>query len=124
MNLELVYSQKTVRDFLLYGLIGYANSNIARDPEDRKLVMGYCFFFNGVVVLWKSKKKWTVSKSTIKIKYIALANVVREVVWIKKFFNELELEVIKTITLHSNNKMSIALTKNGENQYCTKHINV
>ena len=51
MNLELVYSQTIVKDSLLYSLIGYANNNFAEDPEDYKLVMGYCFFLNGAVVL-------------------------------------------------------------------------
>lgn len=35
---------------LSYGLIGYADSNIAGDPADRKLVLGYCFSLNKAVV--------------------------------------------------------------------------
>lgn len=29
---------------LPFGSIGYVDSNFAGDPEDRRLVMGYCFF--------------------------------------------------------------------------------
>lgn len=57
-------------------------------------------------------------------KYIALRHVVRRVVWIKRFINELELEVTETITLYDDNKMSITLTKNAESQHYTKQINV
>lgn len=35
---------------LLFGLVRYADSNYASDPEDRKLVMGYCFLIYRVVV--------------------------------------------------------------------------
>ena len=56
IKLRLIYGQTTVRDFLPYGLIGYADSNFAGDPEDCKSVIGYWFFFNGAVVLWSNKK--------------------------------------------------------------------
>lgn len=36
----------------------------------------------------------------------------------------MELETIKDITLHGNNKMSIALTMNAKSQRRTKHIDV
>lgn len=33
-----------------FGLIGYGDSSYVGDPEDRKSVMGYCYFLNGAVV--------------------------------------------------------------------------
>lgn len=36
----------------------------------------------------------------------------------------MELKATEDITLYSNNKISIVLTKNAKNQYQTKHINV
>lgn len=36
----------------------------------------------------------------------------------------MKLEVVEGITLHGDNKISIALTKNIESQHCMKHINV
>ncbi len=36
----------------------------------------------------------------------------------------MKLEVVESLTLHSNNEMSIALTKNTESQHRTKHIDV
>lgn len=46
---------------------------------------------------------------TTKAKYITMEHVAKKTVWIGRFFNKLELEVIKTITLHNNNKINIAL---------------
>lgn len=84
MNLGLVFGRQPngqpPRDPPPYGLIGYADSNFAGDPEDRKSVMGYCFFFNGAVVSWSSKKQRTVSTSTTEAEYIALGHAAREVV--------------------------------------------
>lgn len=65
-----------------YGLIGYGDSNFAGDPEDRKSVMGYCFFLNGAVVSWSSKKQRTVSTSTTEAEYIAIGHATRQAVWI------------------------------------------
>ena len=117
-------AERSPRDPSPYGLVGYADSNFAGDPEDRKSVMGYCFFLNGAVVSWSSKKQRTVPTSTTEAEYIALGHAAREAVWIRRFINEMKLEVIEDLTLYGDNEMSIALTKNAESQHRTKHIDV
>lgn len=86
--------------------------------------MGYCFFVNGAVVSWYSKKQKTVSISTTEAEYIALGHVVKKAVWIQQFINLMGLEVVKNIILHGDNEMNIALTKNAKSQHQTKYINV
>ena len=128
MNLGLIYRWQVVEklpaDLLPYGLINFIDNNFAGDPKDQKSIMRYCFFLNRAVVSWSSKKQQTVSTSTTKTEYIVLGQWAREVVWIKRFINELEIEVTKVITLSSDNEMSITLTMNAESQWCTKHIDV
>lgn len=128
MEMGLVFGQelsnRLPRDPPPYGLIGFADSNFAGDLGDRKSVMGYCFFLNEAVVSWCSKKQRTVSTLTTEAEYIALGHAVREVVWIRQFINEMRLEVVESITLHGDNEMSIALTRNAESQHQTKHIDV
>ncbi len=128
MEMGLVFGQelsnRLPRDPPPYGLIGFADSNFAGDPGDCKSVMGHCFFLNGVVVSWYNKKQRTVSISTNEAEYIALGHAAREVVWIWRFINKMRLEVLESITLHGDNEMSIALTKNAESQHWTKHIDV
>lgn len=77
MQLGIVYEVSDVNS-ILYRLIGYANSNYAGDPEDKKSIIGHCFFINGVVISWYSKKEWMVSTSTTKAEYIVLAHAIRE----------------------------------------------
>lgn len=40
----------------LYALVRYGDSSYIRDPEDRKLVMKYCYFINQIIASWYSKK--------------------------------------------------------------------
>ena len=124
--MELIYGRKrsSPKDLPPFSLKGYTDSNFAGDPEDHKLVMDYYFFLNGVIVSWSSKKQRTVSTSTTEAEYIALDHGAKEAVWIRRFISKIELEIIKNITLHGDNKMSIALTKNTESQRRPKHINV
>ena len=128
MELGIIYGRETKnrlpRDPPPYRLTGFADSNFAGDPEDCKSVMGYCFFLNGAVVSWCSKKLRTVSTSTTEAEYIALGHAAREAVWIRRFINEMELETVEGLTLHGDNEMSISLTKNAESQHRTKHIDV
>lgn len=56
------------QDLPLLRVRDYANSNFVRDLEDKKLVIGYCFFLNEAVVLWRSKKQRTVSTSITEAK--------------------------------------------------------
>lgn len=127
MHLELVYGQcldgSSPTSPAPYRLVGYGDSNFAGESEDRQSVMGYCFFLNGAVVSWSSKKQRTVSTSTTEAEYIAIGHAAREGVWIKRFINELSLE-ITGFCLKGDNEASLSLTKNPESQHRTKHIDV
>lgn len=114
------------KEFLSFSLIGYEDNSFARDLEDRKWVIGYCFFINGAVVLWCSKKQSTISTLTTEAKYIALGHVGRETILICRFINKMNLNVamIENVILNSNNKISITLTNNAKNQHQIKHIDI
>ena len=121
MQMSLVFGKKVnghlIRNLLFYRLSSYTNSNFAWNLKDLKSVIGYYYFLNGVVILWKSKKQRIVFIPIAKTKYITLRYVIREVVWIKQFFNKIELEFVKGVMLNINIEMSIILMKNKKNQY-------
>lgn len=127
MHPELVYGQRPDKSsptlLALYKLVGYRDSNFAGDPKDKKSVIRYYFFLNGVLILWSSKKQRTILTLTTKAEYIIIGHTAREVVWIKRFINKLLLK-ITGLYVKSNNKTSLSLTKNLESQHRTKHINV
>lgn len=126
MQMGLIYGQESSlpKNLPPFGLKGFANSNFTSNLKNRMLVMGYCFFVNSAVVLRSSKKQKNVFISITEAKYIALGHGAREVVWIWRFINKIELDTVEYIILHRDNEMSIALTKNVESKHCTKHIDV
>ena len=107
-----------------YDMTDYVNNKFVGNLADQKLVMRYYFFFNRVVVSWSSKKQRTVSISTTKAKYITLGHIVRDIIWIQRLVNEMDLDMIENLMLYDNNEMNINLTRNIESQHYIKHINV
>lgn len=120
INLRLIYKQystiKLLKNLQLYNLVGYTNSNFASDPKNWKLVMRYYFFFNEIVVLWSGKKLQTIFIFTNKLEYIVLNYKIKEIMWIRKFVNKLEIEVNKKMILYKAKKINIILIKNAESQ--------
>ena len=109
----------------LFCLIKYVNSNYAGNSKDRKSVIGTCFFLQGVIVFWYSKKQHTVLTSTTKVEYIALKYIEGKSVWIRQFLNKLKIEIsIRACLLHGDNETSIILTNNTESPARPKHIDV
>lgn len=115
IKMGLIFSWESIelpfRDLLSYKLIGYVDSNFVGDSEYWKSVMSYYFFQNKAVVLWSSKRQRTVSISITKAQCIALRYAVRKTIWIMRFINERELEVIKNLMLYGDNKINIALLR-------------
>ncbi|GJW38354.1 ribonuclease H-like domain-containing protein [Tanacetum coccineum] len=60
-------------------LKAFSNVDWAKCVVTRKSITGYCVFLNGSLVSWKSKKQNILSK------FLALASVTSEVIWILKF---------------------------------------
>ena len=90
----LKYLRRT-KDFLLvYGgsslkVEGYTDSSFQSDVDDNKSNSGYVYTLNGGVVCWNSSKQDTTADSTTEVEYIAIAEVAKEGVWMKKFITDL-----------------------------------
>ncbi len=89
----LRYLNGTISVGLVYqgdsDVLGYSDSDWARDIKDRKSTSGYMLFqiANGPVS-WKSKKQVTVSLSTAEAEYVTLLSAAQECVWIRRLNSE------------------------------------
>lgn len=93
----LRYLQRTKSFLLVYGknntleVVGFTDSNLARDLDERKSTGGYVFMFTGGDISWKSAKQTIVSTSTMEAEFIACFEGMKQAVWLKNFISELRI---------------------------------
>ncbi|XP_070031499.1 secreted RxLR effector protein 161-like [Nicotiana tomentosiformis] len=123
---------KGTTDYSLYysrnnlHLRGYTNADWAGDWNDRKSTSGYAFLLNGGSISSKSKKQTCTTLSTIEAEFVACAFAVQEVIWLKRFFEH--LDIIKNsegpMTLYCDSQAAIAYTNILKYHRKTKYINI
>ncbi|CAL5439703.1 unnamed protein product [Camellia sinensis] len=104
-------------------LEGYTDSDMAGDLDGRKSTSGLLFTFAGGAVSWQSKLQKCVALSTTEAEYIAAAEAGKEMLWLKRFLQELGLKQEK-FTVHCDSQSAIDLSKNSMYHSRTKHIDV
>nr|KYP48757.1 Retrovirus-related Pol polyprotein from transposon TNT 1-94 [Cajanus cajan] len=90
----LRYLHGTVDMKLCFGgdkptLVGYSDSDMVGDVDSRKSTSGYLIKFAGGAVAWQSRLQRCVALSTIEAEFIAITEACKELLWLKKFLQEL-----------------------------------
>ncbi|KAA0047976.1 Integrase, catalytic core [Cucumis melo var. makuwa] len=70
-------------------LVGYTDSDMAGDLDSRKSTSGYLMTFVGGAVSRQSRLQKCVALSTTEVEYIAVAKACKEMLWMKRFIQEL-----------------------------------
>ena len=60
----------------------FSNADWGGSKEDRRSILGYCVFFGGNLISWKSKKQSIVLRFSVESEYRALTQSVCEIMWI------------------------------------------
>ena len=60
----------------------FSDANWSGSKENRRSTSGYCVFFGGNLISWKSKKQSVVLQSSAESKYRAKAQSVCKIMWI------------------------------------------
>jgi len=107
-----------------HDLVGYSDADWAGDIDSRRSTTGYLFTIGGVPVSWKSKRQATVALSTAEAEYMALSAATQEVVWLRKFLKNFEIEQSEATVIFEDNQGCIALAKNPVAHERTKHIDI
>jgi len=71
-------------------LNAYTDSDWAGDVEDRRSCSGNVLTLAGGAISWKSRKQPTVSLSTMEAEYIALSEISKEIVYLKRLLNHMQ----------------------------------
>ncbi|KAF5930339.1 hypothetical protein HYC85_031212 [Camellia sinensis] len=94
----------------------YTDSDMAGDLDGRKSASGFLFTFAGGAVSWQSKLQKCVALSTTEAEYIAAAETGKEMLWLKRFLQELGLKQEK-FTVHCDNNFSGCLILTGNSYF-------
>ena len=76
-------------------LVGYTDSDMGGDIDSRRSTSGYVIKFARGVVAWQSRLQKCVVLSTTKAEFIAITEACKELLWVKKFLQELSFVQIK-----------------------------
>ncbi|RDX83005.1 hypothetical protein CR513_36131, partial [Mucuna pruriens] len=104
-------------------LVGYSDLDMAGDIDSRKSTSGYLIKFVWGVMAWQSKLQKCVALSTTKVEFIAIIEACKELLWVKKFLQELGFVQDKYL-LFCDSQSAIHLGKNSTFHSRSKHIDI
>jgi hypothetical protein len=96
---------------------------MAGDIDSRKSTSGYLIKFAGGAVAWQSRLQKCVALSTTEAEFIAITEACKELLWLKKFLQELGFVQDKYV-LFVDSQSVIHLGKNPTFHNRSKHIDV
>ena len=104
-------------------LYGYSDADWGGNVDDRKSKSGYCIFWNGALVSWKSTYQQSVALSTTEAEYVAACTTGRELAWLRKLLNELGYHQTMSKILEDN-QGTIAISNSAIESEKSKHIDI
>ena len=104
-------------------LVGYSDSDFANDPDTRRSVTGNVVFLFGGPISWSSKLQRTVALSTAEAEYMALTEICKEMIWLRRLLKDIEWDQSVPLVLEDN-QSTISISKNDIYHHRTKHIDI
>ncbi|KAL8138048.1 hypothetical protein V2J09_004049 [Rumex salicifolius] len=103
-------------------VMGYSDSDLAGDIDDRKSTSGVVYFLGKSPITWVSRKQRVVALSSCEAEYIAATAGACRDIWLKSIMETLQGKRISEVVLKIDNKSTIALAKNPVFHDRSKHI--
>ncbi len=101
----------------------YSDADFA-NRADAKSISGYACVMDGACIAWSSKKQGMVSLSMTEAEYIALTHVAKQMMWIRRLFNEIGLDQTDLTLIRCDNLSTITITHDVTYHARTKHIKI
>ncbi|GKC18024.1 ribonuclease H-like domain-containing protein [Tanacetum coccineum] len=93
-------------------LHAYSDADCAKSLISRKPVSGFCVYFYGNLVSWKSKKPATISKSSAEAEYRCMASTTCEIFWLVNLLKDQGVEGPLLVPLYCDSTSSIQIIAN------------
>eukprot|EP00253_Pinus_taeda_P028395 PITA_28395 len=108
---------------ILSSLIGYFDSDFDGDKETGVSTSGYAMSLGSRAISWRSRKQSVPADSTTEAKHMAIAEATKEIVWLSKILEDLQVKQVQSTPLIIDNTSTIKLAKNPKFHDRMKHIN-
>ena len=103
-------------------LIVYCDADLAGGGNDMKSVSGVVAYLCGCLICWYSTKQSTVAQSSCEAEILAMNFAAKEIVWLRGFLEELNVDQTKPTRLLTDSQSAINLTYNPIFHKRTKHV--
>ena len=105
-------------------LVAYVDAAFADCLTSRKSTGGYLTCLNGAPLTWQSSRQTVVTTSSTEAEYVAAAEGTKEVIWLRKMFEDMGCVIQGPTVMFEDNNSCIAQTENPLHHKRTKHIDV
>ena len=94
-----------------FSLIGYSDSDFDGDKETGASTSGYAMSLGSGAVSWRSHKQSVPADSKTTTKYVVVTEATKEIVWLRKFQEGLQVKQVHSTPLMIDNTSAIKLSK-------------
>lgn len=105
-------------------LRGFCNSDWASCSTSKRSTTGYFMMLGNSHISWRTKKQGTISRSSAKAEYRAMAPATSEIVWLCALLTSLGVKQIYETQLFCDNTTVIHIATNAVFHERTKHIEI
>jgi len=103
---------------------GFSDADWARCKDNIRFISGQCFFIGKSLVSWRTKKQLTISRSSSKVEYRALASASYEMQWLLYLMKDLKIHCTKKPMIYCDNLSAIHIAANPVFHERTKHLKI
>ena len=105
-------------------LMVYSDADWTGCPNTYQSTSGYAVFFGDNLILWSSKRQYTVSRSNAEAEYYDVSNIVAEASWLRQLLQKLHAPLRRVVLVYCDNIRSVCMSFNSFQHQHTKHIEI